>query len=81
MSTAAYPCRWMALHADDLAKRRHAAAVRHCPCLYGEAVRQRCKVTHNSEHREYPTIIQILTMPLVAGVDLNGTASGDPTDL
>eukprot|EP00965_Chrysotila_dentata_P169953 5609997-Pleurochrysis_carterae.AAC.2 len=42
MGADAYPCRWIAVHADVLATHGHAAALRHCPCSYGEAVRQRC---------------------------------------
>eukprot|EP00965_Chrysotila_dentata_P052568 1744131-Pleurochrysis_carterae.AAC.1 len=34
----------MAVHAHDKATHRHAAALRHCPCSYGEAVRQCCLV-------------------------------------
>eukprot|EP00965_Chrysotila_dentata_P259762 6213670-Pleurochrysis_carterae.AAC.1 len=36
---------------------------------------------YHAKHREYPRTVYMLTMPLVGGADLNGTASGDPTDL
>eukprot|EP00965_Chrysotila_dentata_P004907 160695-Pleurochrysis_carterae.AAC.1 len=67
MGSDAYPCRWMALHADGLVRHGHAAVLRHRPYSYGKTVRQRCYLIIDDAARD--------------GADLNGTASGVPTDL
>eukprot|EP00965_Chrysotila_dentata_P104188 3440250-Pleurochrysis_carterae.AAC.1 len=58
---------------------RHTAALRRRWRLYRVTAVTSCDATSNGL-RHYLIIIETLTIPLLGGAGLNGTATGDPTN-